>query len=381
MPGNQAANKAAAEVDDGVSNLPTSEDSVQTAIEQPAAAEAPPPNTTTETDILGPQQWMQLAEGTDPQDYSDSTLGDNASSSASIASTIFQYRTIHGRTYHSDHGNAQYWGTNDDKQNEAMDINHHVLTLLIGDKLYLAPLPKDIQKVVDIGTGTGIWAIDFADEFPNTRVIGTDISPIQPSWVPPNLEFQIDDCTQKEWAFPRDSLDYVHMRWLVGSIVDWTALFKHAYNSLKPGGFIESHEASPYIVSDDGSIHETSAMNQWGKFFVEGGRKMGRSFTVVKDGTQRKAMEEAGFVDIEEANLKNPLGGWPRDPKLSEIGKYTQLALEQDIEGTVLFMANSVGWTKMEIGVYIAHLRRELRSRKFHPYFWQKVVWGRKPTA
>lgn len=29
---------------------------------------------------------------------------------------------------------------------------------------------------------------DFADEFPNTRVIGTDISPIQPSWVPPNLE-------------------------------------------------------------------------------------------------------------------------------------------------------------------------------------------------
>lgn len=94
------------------------------------------------------------------------------------------------------------------------------------------------------------------------------------------------------------------MRWLVGSIVDWKALFKHAYNSLKPGGYIESHEASPYIVSDDGSIHETSAMNQWGKFFVEGGRKMGRSFTVVKDGTQRKAMEEAGFVDIEEANLK-----------------------------------------------------------------------------
>jgi len=29
---------------------------------------------------------------------------------------------------------------------------------------------------------------DFADEFPNTQVIGIDISPIQPDWVPPNLE-------------------------------------------------------------------------------------------------------------------------------------------------------------------------------------------------
>lgn len=67
MPGNQAANKAAAEVD-GVSNLPTSEDSVQTAIEQPAATQAPPPNTTTETGILGPQQWMQLAEVSNSRD-------------------------------------------------------------------------------------------------------------------------------------------------------------------------------------------------------------------------------------------------------------------------------------------------------------------------
>lgn len=28
---------------------------------------------------------------------------------------------------------------------------------------------------------------DFADEYPEAEVIGTDISPIQPSWVPPNL--------------------------------------------------------------------------------------------------------------------------------------------------------------------------------------------------
>jgi hypothetical protein len=34
--------------------------------------------------------------------------------------------------------------------------SHHALTLACGDKLYLAPLDENkVQKVIDIGTGTG----------------------------------------------------------------------------------------------------------------------------------------------------------------------------------------------------------------------------------
>ncbi|KAF9781920.1 hypothetical protein IL306_012767 [Fusarium sp. DS 682] len=131
---------------------------------------------------------------------------------------------------------------------------------------------------------------------------------------------------------------------------------------------------------DDGSITEKSAMHQWGKFFVEGGKKIGRSFTIVEDGVQKSAMEKAGFVNLEERNFKVPIGGWPKDPKMKEIGKFAQVCLEQDIEGYVLFMANTVeGWTKEEIEVYISLLRRELRQGKMHPYYLQKVVWAQKP--
>lgn len=31
-------------------------------------------------------------------------------------------------------------------------------------KLALAPLGKNVQRVLDIGTGTGIWAIDFGEQ-------------------------------------------------------------------------------------------------------------------------------------------------------------------------------------------------------------------------
>lgn len=170
------------------------------------------------------------------------------------------------------------------------------------------------------------------------------------------------------------------MRWLIGSIVDWSALFKEAYKCCKPGGYVESFEPSPVMESDDGTVLETSAMGQWAKFFIEGGRKFGRSFTVIDDDVQRKAMEEAGFVDIEEYNVMTPIGGWPRDPKMKERGQWVQLVLEQDLEGHVLFLANvAQGWTKEEIHVYIAQLRREVRSGKHHGYYRQKVVWGRRP--
>ena len=56
-----------------------------------------------------------------------------------------------------------------------------------------------------------------------------------------------------------------------------------------------------------------------------------------------------------------------------------QLVLESDAEGYILFMANTLGWSREEVQVYIAHLRREIRSNKYCPYSRQKVVYGRKP--
>lgn len=65
-------------------------------------------------------------------------------------------------------------------------------------KLFLSPLGNtpQIQNVLDLGTGTGIWAIDFADQHPSANVLGVDLSPIQPSWIPPKLKFEIDDYEQ-----------------------------------------------------------------------------------------------------------------------------------------------------------------------------------------
>lgn len=94
------------------------------------------------------------------------------------------------------------------------------------------------------------------------------------------------------------------MRWLGGSIADWDAIFAEAFNTLRPGGWLESFEASINVESDHGGIPEESCLKQFSELFVQGGKKLGRTFLVVDEDLQKKAMEKAGFIDIQTVDFK-----------------------------------------------------------------------------
>jgi ubiquinone/menaquinone biosynthesis C-methylase UbiE len=64
---------------------------------------------------------------------------------------------------------------------------------------------------VDVGTGTGVWVIEVADEFPTAMVYGTDISPIQHTYIPVNAEFRVMDLNEG-LEFDDGSTDLVHSR-------------------------------------------------------------------------------------------------------------------------------------------------------------------------
>jgi len=41
---------------------------------------------------------------------------------------------------------------------------------------------------------------------------------------------------------------------------------------------------------------------------------------------------------------------------------------------------NALGWTREQVVVYLARVRKELRDMSLHPYFNVQVVYGRKPV-
>ncbi|KAI0377286.1 S-adenosyl-L-methionine-dependent methyltransferase [Hypomontagnella monticulosa] len=361
----------------------------------------PPPPT-------GPSHWTepQDDEEIDDEDV-DSALGrDNVSSTASLSASIMEYRTIHGRRYHSARGNTDYWGPNDEIQANSMDLTHHTLTLLFEDKIYLSPIGDEPKKVLDVGCGTGIWAIDFADIFPHCEVIGTDISPTQPCWIPVNLRFEMDDCNAVPWTFAPASFDLVHMRYMFGAIRDWTAVYAEAFRMCRPGtGWVEAVEPSIHVRSDDGSVSvgDGSALAAWGPLFEEGARKYGaansgdgggatqgegggggnsRPMNVVEDGLLARTMRRAGFVDIVQRTFKCPLTPFSSDPRLKEIGTYARSAMEEGMEGFALYLfTKGLGWSREQVTVYLSRMRRELRDRRKSPYLLVQVVYGRRPET
>jgi hypothetical protein len=165
----------------------------------------------------------------DDHDDNESSLAGLQNSTASISSSIMKFREENGRTYHA-YQDGKYLLPNDEREQDRLDLQHHLFTLTFDGKLFTCDADKaerQVRRVLDAGCGTGIWAIDFADEHPKTEVLGIDLSPIQPAFLPPNVTFVVDDLEQ-EWTFD-DKFDFIYMRMLSASILDFSAMFKNSF--------------------------------------------------------------------------------------------------------------------------------------------------------
>ena len=77
--------------------------------------------------------------------------------------------------------------------------------------------------------------MDLADDLPGSLVLGIDLSSIQPTFVPPNLEFVVQDL-EESWDMAK-RFDLVHTRLMNGcSVKSWSLFYENAFLSMRPGG-------------------------------------------------------------------------------------------------------------------------------------------------
>ncbi|KAI5808636.1 S-adenosyl-L-methionine-dependent methyltransferase [Peziza echinospora] len=304
----------------------------------------------------------------------------DGSATTSIGSSVFCFTYANGRRYHSDRFNTQYFMPNDENEQDRLDLYHHIFLTLLDGRLHAAPLEAP-QRILDIGTGTGIWAMDMADENPQAEIIGTDVSPIQPNWVPPNCRFEVDDM-EEEWTFPRDYFDYVHIRSLSGSFKDWDAILLKAYNYIEAGGYVEFQDYGCEVFRSDGSMVTADDINNpLGLYFshvTKAALKIDRPLIVAR-GIKAK-MEAAGFRDVVEIKKTWPIGDWPKDPRLKELGKWGRMgALDSLYPFSVGLLTRVENWTLEQVQELCDSVRKDLGKGGGKYYCEGWFIYGKKP--
>jgi SAM-dependent methyltransferase len=280
---------------------------------------------------------------------------------------VLNFQEAHGRRYHA-YRHERYALPNDGQESERLDIHHALMRLCMGDKLFFAPIGATPQRVIDIATGTGIWAIDFADEYPSAEVIGNDLSPTQPDLVPPNLHFLVDDI-EDDWCYEDQPFDFIHARFLAGAIRDWPRLVQQAYNCARSGGWVEFQDWDTFLYSADQSLLPESAV---AKFHVmSGGAREAQGYDMKPGRSLERWLREAGFVNVTTHKILLPLGPWPKIRPAKEIGAYNLLQMQTAIEGICLGTLPHAPqtWSIEEIQVFLAQIRSDFRNHTIHAQY------------
>ncbi|KAK7438280.1 hypothetical protein Landi51_11738 [Colletotrichum acutatum] len=259
------------------------------------------------------------------------------------------------------------------------DVQHNLFVRTFRGRLGNAP-PTDpgakVGRVLDIGTGSGIWAIDFGEEHPEAEILGVDLSAAQPDFVPPNVRFEIDD-VEEPWIFS-DRFDYIHSRMMTWSISNWKKLFKQCFDNLNPGGYLEANEGNIVPLSDDGTLKDDSALMKSVRLWESAAEIFGRPF----EDTRRLKdfMEEVGFEDVHILKYKWPTNTWPKDPHYKDLGAWSYEHVSLAWEGFLMApLTRAHNWTREEALVHIMEARRDLSDRTIHAYFNVWSIYGRKP--
>ncbi|KAJ5328096.1 hypothetical protein N7452_008486 [Penicillium brevicompactum] len=203
--------------------------------------------------------------------------------------------------------------------------------MVMGDKLFHVPLMSP-KKILDIGTGSGIWPIEMAALFPNTEITGTDLSPVQPTEVPPNVHFLVDDATEDEWLWDANHFDLIHIGHMTGAMPSFKRILRQAFKHLKPGAYLECHELDPKPRCDDKTMppenpdggYSAFAMHDWFDLNMRSSRDADppRQFRIAHRIEQW--MKDVGFVDVEQRVSKIPTNTWPQEERLKTIGAWSE---------------------------------------------------------
>ncbi|KAH8700032.1 S-adenosyl-L-methionine-dependent methyltransferase [Phaeosphaeriaceae sp. PMI808] len=171
---------------------------------------------------------------------------------------------------------------------------------------------REAFDVLDVGCGSGSWAIDLALRYPHLSILGVDITPpmLPENAQTSNVTFLKADIEQ-EWGFAANrKFRYIHGRMLQSGIHDWPALLQRCWQHLTPGGWLELIDVE-HPFRCDALPSEASAQPPFirlGYAAEQAWKSNGLDYRATLKHEER--FKALGFQGVSDRTVEWPLGSW-----------------------------------------------------------------------
>ncbi|KAL4917850.1 S-adenosyl-L-methionine-dependent methyltransferase [Aspergillus aurantiobrunneus] len=282
-----------------------------------------------------------------------------------------------GRTYHG-FRRGMYFLPCDEQEQDRLDIFHKLFTVArVSESLIYAPHPG-CGRFLDLGCGTGIWAIEVAKQYPDAFVAGVDLAPIQPPNHPKNCEFYAPFDFEAPWAMGEDSWDLIHLQMGCGSVLGWLNLYRRVFSHLRPGAWFEQVEIDFEPRCDDRSL-DGLALRHWYQYLKQATADRMRPIAHSSRDTI-KNLQDAGFTEIDHQIVGLPLNPWHQDEHERKVARWYNLAISESIENLSLAPFSRIyGWPVEKIQQLAADVKSEAFNKEIHAYNILHIYQARKP--
>ncbi|KAK4193909.1 S-adenosyl-L-methionine-dependent methyltransferase [Podospora australis] len=276
--------------------------------------------------------------------------------------------------------NGVYFAPVDDDEIDRLQYQHEVFNMIFENRSIFPPIPRP-RRILECGSGSGAWAMEVAEQYPECEVIGIDIYPYPvPEDLPENLDFQVDDLNSPS-TFPSNYFDLVNSRMMAGGIHvnRWQNYMADILRVLRPGGWCQMVEVYFNVQSDNGTLTANHALQVWSQSYLSSIQRYKDPRVALRLQT---LMTQAGFVEVESRLITLPLSGWSTDPRDQAIGAANRANVQRLLSSLAIYpFAQALGMSNTDIQLLVAQARSEADNPAFKAYFPVYVCIGRKPGS
>ncbi|KAH8729190.1 hypothetical protein BGZ61DRAFT_177988 [Ilyonectria robusta] len=173
---------------------------------------------------------------------------------------------------------------------------HAFFRQIDGDRLMPEAVGK-VSSVLDVGAGTGDWALDMAAAQSDMQVVGTDLARIQPHYTPYKVAFYVEDANRCNWAWHR-RFDYIHFRNMDGGIKDWGVTLNAAFACLATEGFLSLSDL--IFHQPPCNITPGGIWDEWQQALDALKAETGLSFGLHENERAKNELKKSGYTIVDE---------------------------------------------------------------------------------